>query len=74
MRGTGIRQGKPYKRPTMEERKALVRKQRIILGSLGLLLLFYIGGAVRGVFRFEPHSFVNGIEVSGMSLGHQRKP
>ena len=53
----------------MEERKALVRKQRIILGSLGLLLLFYIGGAVRGVFRFEPHSFVNGIEVSGMSLG-----
>lgn len=48
-------------------RRARVFRQRLLLGLLAALVLLYAGIAVYFSFHFEPRSFVNGIDVSGLT-------
>ncbi len=52
----------------IEDRIAVVRRQRILIGIAAALVVLYLVIAVHYAFHFEPKSFVNGIDVSGMSL------
>ena len=65
MRNSNVRA--PYKQ-NMAERKATVRRQRIILGAVGALIALYLITALYFVWHFEPRSYVDGVDVSGLSF------
>lgn len=50
------------------ERKAVVFKQRLMIGAVIALIALYLIVALYYAFHFEPRSVVNGIDVSGLSL------
>ena len=55
-------------RQNMAERKATVRRQWIMIGAAAALVALYFIIAIYYVFHFEPNSYINGIDVSGLSL------
>ncbi|RAP44056.1 MAG: hypothetical protein BZ136_09155, partial [Methanosphaera sp. rholeuAM74] len=53
---------------SIAERKASVRRQRLLVGFVAVAALLYIAVGVWFLFHFEPKSSINGIDVSGMTL------
>lgn len=49
-------------------RKDTVRRQRIILGAAAVLAVLYLARSFYYTGHFESRSFVNGVDVSGLSL------
>ena len=52
----------------IEERKALVFRQRLCIGAVIGVVALYLIVSLYFMFHFEPKSYINGINVSGMSL------
>ena len=52
----------------IEERKALVFRQRLCIGAVIGVVALYLIVSLYFVFHFEPKSYINGINVSGMSV------
>lgn len=52
----------------IEQRRATVRRQRMLISAAAALIVLYLVIAFSYLFRFEPKSYVNGIDVSRLSL------
>ncbi len=64
--------GKIRKIISQEERNSLVFRQRAVIAVIAALLLFYLVRSLWYVGHFQNKSWVNGIEVSGLSLKDAR--
>ena len=60
------------KKVSAEERFATVLRQRIVIGVIAAIFLFYLAVSLYYIGHFQKNSVINGIDVSGLSLGRAK--